>query len=160
MGVLHACAPGPGAAAARGALFPQLDFAGSAEREKVSFAAFGLKQSPATFNVFSVGTTVRYSLDPFGRNRRLVEERQAQADVERYQLTAAYLAVTGNAVTDIIGIAAINAQIAAVGDLTAGAAFFWKGDDRLDIGLLTRTEEFYGQQGEDSYAGFRFAFGL
>jgi hypothetical protein len=47
-----------------------------------------------------------------------------------------------------------------VGDLTAGAAVFWKNDVRLDIGLLTRTKEFYGQQGEDSYAGFRFAFGL
>lgn len=47
-----------------------------------------------------------------------------------------------------------------VGDLTAGATFFWKDDVRLDIGLLIRTKEFYGQQGEDSYAGFRFAFGL
>lgn len=47
-----------------------------------------------------------------------------------------------------------------VGDLTAGAAFFWKDDFRLDIGLLTRTKEFYGQQGEDSYADLRFAFGL
>lgn len=107
------------AAAAQGALFPQLDFAASAERQKISFAAFGLKQPLATFNVFSVGPTVSYSLDPFGRNRRLIEERQAQADVERYQLTAAYLAVTGNAVTDAIGIAAINAQIAAVNDVVA-----------------------------------------
>lgn len=47
-----------------------------------------------------------------------------------------------------------------VGDLTAGATFFWRDEIRLDIGLLTRTKEFYGQQGEDSYAGFRFAFGL
>ncbi|MGH7013472.1 MAG: lipid A deacylase LpxR family protein [Stellaceae bacterium] len=47
-----------------------------------------------------------------------------------------------------------------VGDLTAGAALFWQDDVRLDIGLLTRSKEFYGQQGEDSYAGFRFAFGL
>src|SRR5487761_197991 len=47
-----------------------------------------------------------------------------------------------------------------VGDLTAGVALFWKNDLRLDIGLLTRTKEFYGQQGEDSYAGFRFSFGL
>jgi len=47
-----------------------------------------------------------------------------------------------------------------VGDLTAGATLFWRDEIRLDIGLLTRTKEFYGQQGEDSYAGFRFAFGL
>jgi len=121
------------AAAAHGELFPRLDFATSAEREKVSFAAFGLKQPPATFNVFSVGPTVSYSLDPFGRNRRLVEERQAQTDVERYQLTAAYLAVTGNAVTDAIGIAAINAQIAAVDDVVT--------DDQNLLGLVQRSVE-------------------
>lgn len=44
-----------------------------------------------------------------------------------------------------------------VGDLTAGVALFWKDDARLDIGLLSRTKEFYGQQGEDSYAGIRFS---
>ncbi len=47
-----------------------------------------------------------------------------------------------------------------VGDLTAGVALFWRDKVRLDVGLLTRTKEFYGQQGEGSYAGFRFAFGL
>jgi len=26
--------------------------------------------------------------------------------------------------------------------------------------LLSRTKEFYGQQGQDSYAGFRFTFKL
>ena len=47
-----------------------------------------------------------------------------------------------------------------VGDLTAGVAMFWKDDVRLDLGLLSRTKEFYGQQGQDSYAGFRFTFKL
>jgi NodT family efflux transporter outer membrane factor (OMF) lipoprotein len=119
------------AAATRGGLFPQIDFAASAEREKVSYAAFGLKQPPAIFNVFSVGPTVSYSLDPFGRLRRLVEEREAQADVQRDQLTAAYLAVTGNAVSDAIGIAALNAQIAAVNDVVA--------DDRNLLALVRRS---------------------
>ncbi len=47
-----------------------------------------------------------------------------------------------------------------VGDLTAGVEMFWKDDVRIDLGLLSRTKEFYGQQGQDSYAGFRFTFGL
>ncbi|HXP13395.1 MAG TPA: lipid A deacylase LpxR family protein [Stellaceae bacterium] len=47
-----------------------------------------------------------------------------------------------------------------VGDLTAGVEMFWKDDFRVDLGLLSRTKEFYGQQGQDSYAGFRFTFGL
>lgn len=63
------------AAAARGGLFPQLDFAAPAERERISYAAFGLPQPSTTFNVFSIGPTVSYSLHPFGRIRRLVEER-------------------------------------------------------------------------------------
>lgn len=107
------------AAAARGGLFPQLDLGASAERQRLSFAAFGLKMPAATFNVFSVGPTVSYSLDPFGRNRRLVEEREAQTDVAQYQVTAAYLSVTGNAITDAIEIAALNAQIAAANDVIA-----------------------------------------
>ena len=37
---------------------------------------------------------------------------------------------------------------------------FWKDDVRFDLGLLSRTKEFYGQQGQDSYAGFRFTFKL
>ena len=37
---------------------------------------------------------------------------------------------------------------------------FWKDDVRIDLGLLSRTKEFYGQQGQDSYAGFRFTFRL
>jgi lipid A 3-O-deacylase len=47
-----------------------------------------------------------------------------------------------------------------VDDLTAGVALFWKDAARLDVGLLSRSKEFYGQQGQDSYAGFRFSFGL
>jgi hypothetical protein len=47
-----------------------------------------------------------------------------------------------------------------VGDLTAGLAMFWKDDIRFDLGLLSRTKEFYGQQGQDSYAGLRLTFGL
>ena len=45
-----------------------------------------------------------------------------------------------------------------VGDLTGGAALFWSDIVRLDVGLITRTKEFYGQQGADSFAGLRVSF--
>jgi NodT family efflux transporter outer membrane factor (OMF) lipoprotein len=103
--------------AARGGLYPQLDLAAAAERRKLNFAAFGLKQPPETFNTFSVGPSVSYSLDPFGKNRRLVEERDAQAQIQAYQVSATYLALTGNAVNDALTIASLNAQLAAAQDI-------------------------------------------
>jgi NodT family efflux transporter outer membrane factor (OMF) lipoprotein len=105
--------------AARGALYPRLDAAASVTRERISYAAFGLAQPPATFNVFSVGPTVSYSLDLFGQNRRLVEQQAALAERQQYQLDAAYLALTGNAVSQALTLASLNAQIGAVRDIIA-----------------------------------------
>ena len=45
-----------------------------------------------------------------------------------------------------------------VGDWTGGFSVFWKNTARYDFGLLSRTKEFYGQQGEDVYWGMRLAF--
>jgi hypothetical protein len=47
-----------------------------------------------------------------------------------------------------------------VADFTAGVSVFWSDVARLDIGLLTRTKEFYGQEGQDSYAGINVSFGF
>ncbi|HZL58566.1 MAG TPA: efflux transporter outer membrane subunit [Stellaceae bacterium] len=102
---------------ARGGLFPQIDLAGTAERQKLNFAAFGLKQPPETFNIFSIGPTVSYSLDPFGKNRRLVEERAAQAEVQNYQTAAIYLSLTGNTVSDALLVASLRAQIKTTEDI-------------------------------------------
>jgi len=105
--------------AARGGLYPRLDAAASATRERISYAAFGLKQPPAIFNVLSVGPTVSYSLDLFGKNRRLVEQQEALAERQRYQLDAAYLALSGNAVSQALTIASLQAQLKAVNDIIA-----------------------------------------
>ncbi len=74
---------------------------------------------PATFNVLSVGPTVSYSLDLFGKNRRLVEQQEALAERQRYQLDAVYLALTGNAVSQALTIASLQAQLKAVDDIIA-----------------------------------------
>lgn len=105
--------------AARGSLYPQIDFAAGVERQRQNYAAFGLKLPPTTFNTFSIGPSVSYSLDPFGKNRRLVEQRKAQADVQRYQRDAAYLALTGNVVSDALIIASLRAQIKASTEVVA-----------------------------------------
>ena len=104
--------------AARGALYPRIDAAASATRERISYAAFGFASDPpATFNVFSVGPTVSYSLDLFGKNRRLVEQQAALEQRQGYELDATYLALTGNAISQALTIAALNAQIRAANDV-------------------------------------------
>ncbi len=102
-----------GIAQAAGALYPQVDAQGGVTREKVSNAAFGQPHQLTAFNLYSIGPTVTYALDPFGGNRRRVEQQEALTDFSDYQLDAAYLTLTGNAVIQAITIASARAQIAA-----------------------------------------------
>jgi NodT family efflux transporter outer membrane factor (OMF) lipoprotein len=78
----------------------------------------GFAQIPP-FKYFAVGPTVSYTLDYTGGVARSVEERYALAEVERRQLDAAYLTVTGQAVMQTLAIASARAQIAAVETILA-----------------------------------------
>ena len=123
------------AVAAGGQLYPSVNIVGNAERQRLDFAALGIPAGPGfprfrEFNVFSVGPQVSYSLDIWGGTRRLIEEREAQAEFQGYQLAAAYLSLTGNAVGQAITIAAIRAQIAAANDIIA--------NDERNLGLVKR----------------------
>jgi NodT family efflux transporter outer membrane factor (OMF) lipoprotein len=108
-------------AVAAGGLYPQVNLGASVAREKISTATFGLPPGsihvPPNFNLYSVGPTASYSLDIFGGTHRLVEERTAQAEVQAYQLDAAYLTLTGNTVSEAVRLAAIRAQLRAVDDI-------------------------------------------
>jgi NodT family efflux transporter outer membrane factor (OMF) lipoprotein len=105
--------------AAHGGVFPQIDAAAGVERQRQNYAAFGLKQPPAVFNTFSVGPTVSYSLDPFGKIRRLIEQRRAEADLRGYERDATYLALTGNVVAHAVTLASLRAQLTANEDIVA-----------------------------------------
>ena len=105
---------------AEGALYPQLDLNIGANREQLSNSLFGLAGRTPPFNLFTIGPTVSYALDPFGANRRRIEEQGALAEYQDYQLDAAYLTLTGNAVTQALNIAAARAQIKAVESIIAG----------------------------------------
>ena len=112
-------------AAARGGLYPQIEALANADRTRSSHLqtnATGISvpgEAPIS-NLYSVGATVSYATDVFGGTKRKVEQQQALADFQRYQLAAAYLTLTGNAVTDAITIASINAQIEATQDVITG----------------------------------------
>jgi NodT family efflux transporter outer membrane factor (OMF) lipoprotein len=110
-----------GVAAATGALYPQIGFNANVAREKQSATAFGLAPGafplPPNYTLLQVGPTASYDLDLFGGGRRRVEQQSALADVQRDQLAAAYLTLTGDTVTQAIQVAAIRAQLKAVGDI-------------------------------------------
>jgi NodT family efflux transporter outer membrane factor (OMF) lipoprotein len=107
--------------AASGALYPQVGFGASLTREKVSASGFGLSPDsvslPPSFNLFQLGPTVSYTPDLFGGTHRQIEQQAALADFQRDQLDAAYLTLTGNAVTQAIQVAAVRAQQKAIADI-------------------------------------------
>jgi NodT family efflux transporter outer membrane factor (OMF) lipoprotein len=108
-------------AASRGALYPQIGFDANVVREKESVAAFGLKPSavrlPPNYNLLQVGPSASYTLDLFGGTRRQIEQQSALADFQADQLDAAYMTLTGDTVTQAVQVAAVRAQLKAVGDI-------------------------------------------
>jgi NodT family efflux transporter outer membrane factor (OMF) lipoprotein len=94
---------------ARSAFYPQVDLQAGVRRGMVLGGPVG--------NLFTFSPTVSYNVDVFGGTRRRVEQQQALAEDQRYQLAAAYLILTGNAVTEAITVASTRFQIATVEDV-------------------------------------------
>ncbi len=105
-------------AAAGGALYPQVGLAATATRERIGSEAIN-GNDHVVGNLFSVGPAVSFGPDVFGGVRRQVEQQSALAEVQRYELAAAYLSLTGNAVSEAISIASAREQIKAVTDIVA-----------------------------------------
>ncbi len=105
---------------ARGGLYPQVDVNAGALREHSGANVSARSAAGAiTYNQLSAALSVSYNPDAFGGARRLVEQQSALAEVQRYELAAAYLSLTGGAVGQIINIASAQEQIAAIEDILA-----------------------------------------
>jgi NodT family efflux transporter outer membrane factor (OMF) lipoprotein len=106
---------------ARGIYSPQLDFAASAERQRGPAFALGLQPGRAlpVFNLYSLGPTVSFSPDVFGGSARRVEQQAALAQNQAFQLAAAQLSISGNAVTQALTIASIRLQTNAIEEIVA-----------------------------------------
>ena len=101
--------------AQRGDSGPQINANGSAERERVNTASFGIEGFPSpTINVFSIGTTLKYNLDLFGGERRKDETAAARTEAQRQRTNAAYLNLTGAVVSRAIELAVLRGQIEAL----------------------------------------------
>jgi NodT family efflux transporter outer membrane factor (OMF) lipoprotein len=106
--------------AQEGKFFPlaQANFSPSRQQTAASL-------SPATasgasiYNLYTAQVLVSYTFDVWGLNRRTVESLQALADVQRFQVEAAYLALTSNVVVAAITEASLRGQIDATNQLIA-----------------------------------------
>ena len=84
-----------------------------------------LRSSPATasganiYNLYTAQLLVSYTFDVWGLNRRAVESLQALADVQRFEVEAAYLALTSNVVVAAITEASLRGEIEATNQLIA-----------------------------------------
>jgi NodT family efflux transporter outer membrane factor (OMF) lipoprotein len=114
--------------AARGALFPQIDAGASAQRVHTPGLVKGVRAR--TSDLYSVGPSVGYLVDVFGGVRRSVEEQAALAEFQHYELAAAWLSLTGNAVTESVSIASLRAQIDALEEVIT--------DDEQNLELVRR----------------------
>jgi NodT family efflux transporter outer membrane factor (OMF) lipoprotein len=100
---------------ARAALLPHVTASAGVQHSVAGAAAVG---AGAT-NIYSLGPSASYAVDIFGAARRALEQSQADADVQRYQLAAAYLTLTGNVVSEALTIASTRLQISTTQDLIA-----------------------------------------
>lgn len=105
--------------AVAGGLLPQVDLNAEVGRQAMNVQVSGVKRPAIPVNIYGVGPTVSYALDVFGAIQRQVEAQSAQADVNDYQLAAAYLALTGNITSQAITIAGLRAQIKTVEQIIA-----------------------------------------
>jgi NodT family efflux transporter outer membrane factor (OMF) lipoprotein len=117
-----------GIAQASGALWPQVDIGAGAHRLRVNQQAVGVPGPGPIVSLFSIGPTLSYAVDPFGGNRRRVEQQEATAQFQGYQLDAAYLTLTGGAASQAVQIASARAQIQAVNTIIA--------DDERNLELI------------------------
>lgn len=102
------------AAAQSGHRYPQLGLTAGTGGQKYGAEFLGSLAKPPPFAYYAIGPTISYSFDYLGGVARSVEQREAQAEYQKQQLDAAYLAVTGHAVIESLRIALLQEEIATV----------------------------------------------
>ncbi|MEO8224168.1 MAG: efflux transporter outer membrane subunit, partial [Gammaproteobacteria bacterium] len=107
---------------ARGGFYPRVDVTANAQRQKTNGSRTAGINSAASsgsspFNLYSLGPTFSFAPDVFGLARRQVEQQQALAENQGYQLAAAWLTLTGNVVLQAVNIASANLQLEALDDV-------------------------------------------
>jgi len=99
-------------------LYPDVDGKLGVTRET---AVPGTTAAPAgsLFTLYNASVNVTYTLDVFGASRRELEGLRAAVDYQRFQVEAAYLALTSNLVTAAIRESSLRAQLQATREVLA-----------------------------------------
>jgi NodT family efflux transporter outer membrane factor (OMF) lipoprotein len=100
--------------AGRASMFPSVELAASGAGQKNSdVLASPLSSNAQTYSLFAGQFNISYILDVFGGQRRRIETLAAQAEAQRFQVDAAYLALTTNVASTVLQIASLNSQLKA-----------------------------------------------
>jgi len=94
-------------------LFPSVDGNVNASRQQ-GFNSFGGPGGASTIPAFTVTTasvSVSYAIDMWGGSRRALESTKAQTEQARFQMEAAYLALTSNVIVTAVQQASLRAQV-------------------------------------------------
>jgi NodT family efflux transporter outer membrane factor (OMF) lipoprotein len=106
--------------AQQGKFFPLVQANFNPTRQRTSAALSPVPANGASiFDLDTAQVTVAYTFDVWGLNRRTVESLQALADVQMFQVDAAYLTLTSNIVVAAITEASLQGQIDATTQLIA-----------------------------------------
>jgi len=111
-----------------GMRYPQVDLTASSGRQKYGAQFLGGLAFPPPFTYYSFGAAVSYTLDYNGGTKRAIEQQQALAAYQQYQLRAAQLTVTSSIVEKVIEIAATQAEIHTIEELLS--------DDRHNLQMV------------------------
>jgi NodT family efflux transporter outer membrane factor (OMF) lipoprotein len=104
--------------AQEGKFFPQVQYNFNPTRNQTSAAISPVPSSGANvYNLYTNQVIVGYTFDVWGLNRRTVESLQALADTQRFQVEAAFLALTSNIAVAAITEASLRGQIDATNQL-------------------------------------------
>jgi NodT family efflux transporter outer membrane factor (OMF) lipoprotein len=99
-------------------LYPSIDAALGAKRQRISGATLGNPSIPSNvFNLYNASVNVSYSIDVAGGARRELEALRAGVDFERFQLEAAYLSLTANIATAAFREASLREQVRATREI-------------------------------------------
>jgi NodT family efflux transporter outer membrane factor (OMF) lipoprotein len=104
--------------AQEGKFFPLVEANFNPTYNRTSAALQPIPSSGAlTYQLHTAQLQVSYTLDVWGLNRRTVESLQAQADMQRFQVEAAYLTLVSNIAVAAINEASLRAQIDSTNEL-------------------------------------------
>jgi NodT family efflux transporter outer membrane factor (OMF) lipoprotein len=104
--------------AQQGKYFPVAQGNFFASRQQTPASLTPIPANGATvFDLYTAQVLVTYMMDVWGLNRRTVESLQAQSDVQRFTVEAAYLSLTANVVVAAVQEASLRGQIDATRQL-------------------------------------------